>query len=197
MKYPKQKLEKRHVEEILRRRREGETYESLAEAFMISRYAISDICRGKTWADDTEIERLRGMLPASMIEKDVVDVEELRRHYDRGLTAEEIGKEMGWPRSTISAALYRNGITKSRPQNTNRKGEDHSQAKLTEQDVIDILTIRLDGELTQREIAKLYGVDTSTIWAICSGKAWSHPEMKAIKFLRQKLKLAGIKLTGK
>lgn len=126
-----------------------------------------------------------------------VDVSQLKKLYADGLSAKEIGKEMGWPRSTIEAALYRNGITKTRPQNTNRKGESHNQAKLTEQDVIDILTVRLDGEMTQKELAEKYGLTQSAIWAICSGKSWNHPDMKAIKYLRNKVRLAGINHTGR
>ena len=121
-----------------------------------------------------------------------VNVGQLKKLYADGLSAKEIGEKMGWPETTIQAALYRNGITKTRPQNTNKKGASHNQAKLTEKDVIDILTIRLKGEMTQKEIATEYGLTQSAIWAICSGKSWNDPEMKAIKFLRQKLKLAKI-----
>ena len=198
MKYPKQKLNKKQVLEILVRRRNGERYQALAEVFGVTRRSISDICRGNTWCDDEEIERLRRMIPEHLsTPRSVVDVQALRSLYEDGLSAEKIGNTMGWPRSTIEAALYRNGISNTRPQNTNRIGEAHSQAKLNEKDVIAILTMRLEGELTQKDIACMYGVTTTTIWAICAGKSWNHPDMKAIKYLRQKLKLSGINHTGR
>lgn len=126
-----------------------------------------------------------------------VDIETLSRLYAEGFTAEEIAHEMGWSRSTIECAIYRNGLSKTRPGNTNKVGEAHNRAKFSEKDVIDILSIRLAGELTQREIAEVYAVSTAAVWAICAGKSWNHPDMKAIKYLRNKVRLAGINHTGR
>ena len=51
------------------------------------------------------------------------------------------------------------------------KGEDHTQAKLTEEDVVVIKT-RLRGGHKQKQIAKDFGVDSSVISRISTGKIW-------------------------
>ena len=193
MKYSKQKLTKDQVKIILRRRCAGENYAEIAKDYPVSLFAIGQICTGKTWNKDESVNRLRAAIPEAVkIRKyRTVDIGELKRYYFAGLTAREISREMGFTEATINTVLRREGIAGTRPQNTNKKGESHNRAKLSEKDVIDILLIRLEGDLTQKEIAQMYNVTTSTIWAICSGKSWNHPELKAIKFLRQKVKLAG------
>jgi DNA-binding XRE family transcriptional regulator len=54
-----------------------------------------------------------------------------------------------------------------------RKGDKHSQNKLTESDVFEIRKLLQNG-LTQSEIAKKYGVIRQTISCIKIGKSWSH-----------------------
>lgn len=53
---------------------------------------------------------------------------------------------------------------------THNRGERHNMAKLTEEQVRSILSIR--GEKTQKEIAEMYGVSEMTISRIYSGEAW-------------------------
>lgn len=194
MKYSKQKLTKDQVKSILRRRVAGEKYAEIAKDYPVSLFAIGRICTGKTWNKDESLNRIRMEIPeeVKMRKYRSVNIDELKRHYFAGLTAREISRKMGFTEKTINTVLGREGVAGTRPQNTNKKGQAHNQAKLTEKDVIDILSIRLEGDLTQKEIAQMYGVTTSAIWAICAGKSWNHPELKAIKFLRQKVKLAGI-----
>lgn len=52
------------------------------------------------------------------------------------------------------------------------RGEKHGHAKLTAKDVVDI-RIKVDSGITQTAIAKIYGVDPSTISYICNNKTWS------------------------
>jgi DNA invertase Pin-like site-specific DNA recombinase len=54
-----------------------------------------------------------------------------------------------------------------------RKGDKHSQNKLTESDVFEIRKLLQNG-LTQSEIAKKYAVIRQTISCIKIGKSWSH-----------------------
>lgn len=56
---------------------------------------------------------------------------------------------------------------------TDKKGERHSLAKLSEIDVANIYKLREKG-LFQREIAEHYGVTTSCINRILRGRCWSH-----------------------
>jgi hypothetical protein len=53
------------------------------------------------------------------------------------------------------------------------KGEGHSQAKLTEQQVIEIRRLRTLG-YSQRVIGVMFGVSRSAISDIASGKNWRH-----------------------
>ena len=53
---------------------------------------------------------------------------------------------------------------------TRRKGEKHHKAKVTEEQVKEILA--LSGTMEQDELGALYGVSQSTIHNICTGKTW-------------------------
>ena len=52
-------------------------------------------------------------------------------------------------------------------------GENHSRAKLTERNALDILELRKRG-FSLKEIASKFGVDKTTIGDICRGKTWTH-----------------------
>jgi len=54
------------------------------------------------------------------------------------------------------------------------KGEDHHSAKLTNKDVIEIRELRKSSNLSQREIAKMYGVTRPMIGYIERRKSWTH-----------------------
>jgi len=55
-----------------------------------------------------------------------------------------------------------------------KKGENHPNSTLKEQDVIQIRLLLKEGILTQKEISKKYGVNKSTISYIKTGKSWKH-----------------------
>jgi len=54
-----------------------------------------------------------------------------------------------------------------------KKGENHPRVKLTEKDVIRIRKLD-EGNLTQKEIAKMFGVKPNTISNIKNRKIWKH-----------------------
>jgi hypothetical protein len=56
----------------------------------------------------------------------------------------------------------------------NNMGEKHPNHKLTEQKVIQIKILLLEGNLTQQEIADMFGVSQLTISDINTGKTWKH-----------------------
>jgi hypothetical protein len=58
-------------------------------------------------------------------------------------------------------------------RSADRKGEKHGRSKLDENQVGEILKM-LEKGMTQREIAKKYDVDQSTIYKINVRKNWSH-----------------------
>lgn len=57
-------------------------------------------------------------------------------------------------------------------------GEDNNRAKLNEQDVKEILRLLRDTQMSQREIAEMYGVDQTTISDIHLGRNWSWVEIE-------------------
>lgn len=62
---------------------------------------------------------------------------------------------------------YRLGLNKIR-------GEDNSKAKLNKKQVFEIYDLATNKTYTQEKIAKLYGVDRTTVGKIKSKKLWSH-----------------------
>lgn len=57
-------------------------------------------------------------------------------------------------------------------RNVSPEGESHGMAKLKESDVIDICLLIKEGRLTQRDIARKYGVSNSTVNHIKKGRLW-------------------------
>ena len=57
-------------------------------------------------------------------------------------------------------------------RNVAPEGEGHGMAKLKESDVVDIYTLIKEGSLTQKEIARRYGISSSTVSHIKTGRLW-------------------------
>jgi predicted XRE-type DNA-binding protein len=54
------------------------------------------------------------------------------------------------------------------------RGEKHGCAKLTEEQVREIRKLALKGELTQKEIAEIFGITRANVSMLKRGKTWSH-----------------------
>ena len=63
----------------------------------------------------------------------------------------------------------------------NLKGENNSQSILTEKDVIKIWKYLNEGILNQKEIARKFGINRSTISNIKLGKRWNHIKENCVK----------------
>lgn len=73
------------------------------------------------------------------------------------------------------------GGKKARAQNTKRLGRStagikNTHAKLTEDQVLEIISLR--GKLTQREIAKRFGMSQASVGHIMIGTTWKHLQSK-------------------
>lgn len=55
-----------------------------------------------------------------------------------------------------------------------RRGEAHGGAKLTEAQVSEIRRLWATKSYKRNELAAMFGVSRQTIWAILSGRHWSH-----------------------
>lgn len=54
------------------------------------------------------------------------------------------------------------------------KGSDHSAAKLNDTAILEIRRLAASGSVTQRQIAREFGVTFQTVSKIVSGKSWTH-----------------------
>lgn len=54
------------------------------------------------------------------------------------------------------------------------RGSDFKSAKITEQQALEIYTLSVKGEISQKEIAELYDVNQSTVSSIKRGATWAH-----------------------
>lgn len=76
-----------------------------------------------------------------------------------------------WKHShTHSVSQIRKGIK--------AKGEAHGRSKLNQKMVDHMRSMYKAGETTQKEIAKMYGVDRSTVSSILNGKTWDQQVTK-------------------
>jgi hypothetical protein len=57
-----------------------------------------------------------------------------------------------------------------------RRGEQHANHVLTEQDVIAIRGVHAKGDNSLREIGEMFGVTYQTIWMIVTRQQWKHVE---------------------
>ncbi len=72
---------------------------------------------------------------------------------------------------------YHSEETKKKMSETRKEkylGDNSPNHKLTEEQVIQIKILLLEGNLTQQEIAGVFGVNRRTISSIKTGKIWSH-----------------------
>jgi predicted XRE-type DNA-binding protein len=59
-------------------------------------------------------------------------------------------------------------------KNRQAKGSNQGSSKLSEEQVLEIKCLLAEGKLTQKQIAKLFGVCQAHVSAINLGKKWSH-----------------------
>jgi len=55
-----------------------------------------------------------------------------------------------------------------------QRGEHHARHKLTERQVVEIITALQDKDVSKRGLAKIFGVSQKTIQNISDGTAWAH-----------------------
>lgn len=153
---PSSKLKIGQVLEIVRRRAEGETLESLAVEFGVSIQSVHAIVVGKSWSRFTGIkydpEEMRRVRQITRLKK------EIERQYRR---ANPLPRP---PRSPLSAEV------RARIAWSNR-GKPSSSIL----DAAKVVEIRglIAGGVVQRRIAERFGVTPATINDINMGKTWA------------------------
>lgn len=92
----------------------------------------------------------------------------------------KIAKKFGVNRTTVARIIRREGWNHIAPKEGEEivkgalRGSQHGLAKLTDEQVREIIT--LDGSITDKEIARRFGVSSATVSLICRGKHWEHVE---------------------
>ncbi|MEY9867273.1 group I intron endonuclease [Peribacillus sp. B2I2] len=123
------------------------------------------------------------------------NVKQIKQMLMRGKPKREIAKEFGVTRNVIT--FIQQGQTwvnveveGFKPFSIDVLGENNVNAKLTKNQVIEIKRLFIQGEKTDKEISKLYGVSLSTINRIHLGKLWNHVELDGfVPKIPKKLKL--------
>ena len=104
---------------------------------------------------------------------DIVDVGIKKGYFDENRKEELNNKEQYWIKmfnATDKQIGY--NLTEGGQNNFALKGEQHSQAKLTQVQVDEIYELLKNSDLSFPEISKKYHISTSSICMINTGKTW-------------------------
>jgi len=72
-------------------------------------------------------------------------------------------------------------------------GAENPASKLSEEQIVEILTYYCTGDYTQRDLAEMYGVSKSQVGNIVTGKSWN---ISGMKMTSSKLRNAALKAYG-
>lgn len=124
-------------------------------------------------SDNSNDMAKKGRAPGLNLERDAVL--RIRRAYAQGMRTGEIADAEEVPAQVVTAIVAgRNYAWAGGPVGVRRRrGSNHGNAKLTEDDVRTIRRLVEQGSL-HREVAQEFGVSKATVGAIISGRNWSH-----------------------
>jgi hypothetical protein len=107
---------------------------------------------------------------------DEAQVREMRARYEAGdVYQTTLAREVGVTPAAIRAMLCGRtwkGVAQGRSVLGRARGETHRSAKLTALQVSEIRARHAGGELRLKDIAGMYGVSTSTIHDVLTGRTW-------------------------
>lgn len=102
-----------------------------------------------------------------------IDRSEIINLYKKGISHIEIAQKLGI--TPVSSSSYINRFVKNgeskRKIHLKKQGERHNRAKLTEEDIKKIYSLRLKGA-EYLEIAIAYNIHPTHVGYICTGKSW-------------------------
>lgn len=113
-----------------------------------------------------------------------IQVVEMLDLYVDGAAPRDLARRFGVTKSSVICVVNRTSwshvpylreeeLASRRAACRDRRGSRHGMAKLTEADIPTIRSLCAGG-LSQREIALRYGVSTSTVMRLATGKTWTH-----------------------
>ena len=174
------KLTSADVLSIVERCQSGETQKAVADDYPVSRAMVGRIMSGLDWSTVTGIEPhkpgyARGeAVAASKLTED--EVLEIVRRCDAGEPYASVARD--FPVAAKQVATIMRGdqwshLTDIEPGTRRRRGYNAPGAKLTEEDVLEIVR-RHDAGEQQIHIAGDFPVNQSQISKIIRGKSWTH-----------------------
>lgn len=177
------KLDAAKVRQMRRRVAAGETIMTLAAEYGVAVSSARAAVRGISYrhvAFEPGQEHLRhnNPRPSAKLEKDQV-VEIIQLIWD-GLSMTDIGRRYGVTASCVSAIALGNTWqevprpNRERPDWAYKRGSGLSISKLTEEQVREIRRLFRGRLSTGSEMAKRFGVSSSTIYEITRGATWTH-----------------------
>ena len=114
-------------------------------------------------------------------ENDIIEIQKMlsSNDYKNGrITQTDIADKFGIAQQTVSKInnnkSWKHLKTDHKPVRVISVGEKNSKVTLTDKKVIKIRKLSNEGILTQKDIAKMFGVDQTTISNIKRGKTWKH-----------------------
>ncbi len=134
---------------------------------------ISEKHKGKHLSEETKkkmSEKRNGLILSEKTKKKMSESRKGKNHpfFGKHLSEEHKSKISEKKKGKIFSSEHRKKLSEK------RKGENNPAHKLTEQDVIQIKLLLKEGKLSQRKIAKIFGVSQLIISKINTGKIWSH-----------------------
>jgi len=154
------------------------TMEVLSQDYGVSNECIREVLQGDTWNDgfvkpQVLIRRGENHWKAKLTQKEVDTIR--TEYFKHKITQRALAKQYGVKRITIWLLLHNQSWETAEyvPQ-TRGHGEMHMSAKLTEQQVRNIRESWEAGSVSQRALARQYGVDRNAIRLLLLRRTWKH-----------------------
>ena len=170
---------------IRNRYRNGEEIHALAQEFGVTDKSMRSLVSGRTFADVANPVPLRERRIVNGGKLNETDALDIRQQAHDGVSLGELAMKYGVTRSHISRIVIGKAWPHVggpvEPSKGQIVGERVSTSKFTRSQVVEIRTRYAAGGITQKELAKEYGVSVGTISGITNRYSWTHIPGKPVR----------------